>query len=42
MTFDFRDEDPAKLSPDYNIQLWRGNKRLHEGLLEYLQSRKNE
>ena len=39
-SIDFRDEDPAKLSSEYNIQLWKGKKRLHEGTLEYIQSRK--
>lgn len=39
-SIDFRDEDPIKLSPEYNIQLWKGSKRLHEGTLEYIQSRK--
>ncbi len=35
----FRNEDPAEIPTGYNIQLWDGEKRLHEGLLEYLQSR---
>ncbi len=35
---DFRDEDITEIPEGYNIQLWDGKKRLHEGLLEYLQS----
>jgi hypothetical protein len=38
-SIDFRLEDPAEFLPDYNIQLWNGQQHLHEGLLEYLQSR---
>lgn len=34
---DFREEDPEELPKGYNIQIWRGNHHLHEGLLEYLQ-----
>lgn len=36
---DFRDEDPADIPDGYNVQIWNGEKRLHEGLLEYLKSR---
>ena len=36
---DFRNEDIAEIPEGHNIQLWDGEKRLHEGLLEYLQSR---
>ncbi len=36
---DFRDEDPNEIPAGYNIVMWDGAKRLHEGLLEYLQSR---
>jgi hypothetical protein len=35
---DFRDEDLAELPQGYNIQLWKGKFRLHEGCLEYLNS----
>jgi hypothetical protein len=35
----FRDEDPAEFPDGYNIQLWNGEHRLHDGLLEYLKSR---
>ena len=35
----FRDEDPAEFPDGYNIQLWNGQHRLHDGLLEYLKSR---
>lgn len=38
---DFRQEDPQEFLPGYNIVVWDGNKHLHEGLLEYLQSRHN-
>jgi hydroxymethylpyrimidine pyrophosphatase-like HAD family hydrolase len=36
-TIDFRAE--TDLPEGYNMQIWNGNKHLHEGLLEYLQSR---
>ena len=36
---DFRDEDITDIPNGYNIQVWDGEKRLHEGLLEYLESR---
>ena len=32
----FRDEDPAEFPDGYNIHLWDGAYRLHDGLLEYL------
>ncbi len=36
---DFRQEEPSELPTGYNIQFWDGQKHLHHGLLEYLQSR---
>lgn len=36
---DFRQENRDEIPAGYNIQLWDGDRRLHEGLLEYLQSR---
>lgn len=38
-TIDFRQEQKEELPKGYNIQLWNGMSFLHEGLLEYLQSR---
>jgi hydroxymethylpyrimidine pyrophosphatase-like HAD family hydrolase len=38
-TLDFRQEEKEDLPQGYNIQMWDGTKHLHEGLLEYLQSR---
>lgn len=38
---DFRQEDPDELPKGYNIQFWDGQKHLHHGLLEYLQSKSN-
>lgn len=35
---DFRPEKLEELGSDYNILVWDGQKHLHEGLLEYLQS----
>ena len=35
----FRDEDPKEFPEGYNIQLWDGAHRLHEGLLEFLEGR---
>jgi hydroxymethylpyrimidine pyrophosphatase-like HAD family hydrolase len=32
----FRDEDPVEFPQGYNIQLWNGRYRLHNGLLEFL------
>lgn len=36
---DFRQEDPAGFMEGHNTVIWDGKKHLHEGLLEYLQSR---
>ncbi len=36
---DFRQEDPGGFMEGYNTVIWDGKKHLHEGLLEYLQSR---
>ncbi len=36
---DFREEDPEELPKGYNIRIWKGEKHLHDGLLEYLQNR---
>lgn len=38
-SIDFRSENPDELPADYNIVLWNGQHRLHNGLLEFLQSR---
>lgn len=38
-SIDFREEDPAEFMDGYNIVVWKGEKHLHEGLLEYLLSR---
>jgi len=38
-SIDFRKEDPNEFEPGYNIVLWDGQRQLHEGLLEFLQSR---
>lgn len=38
-SIDFREEDPAEFLEGYNIVVWKGEKHLHHGLLEYLQSR---
>lgn len=38
-SINFRDEDPAEFDPGYNVVLWTGQKHLHHGLLEYLQTR---
>jgi hypothetical protein len=38
-SIDFRQEDPTEFPEGYNIVLWDGQKHLHHGLLEYLQSR---
>ena len=35
----FRNEKSEEFLEGYNIVLWDGKKHLHEGLLEYLQSR---
>lgn len=39
-SIDFREEDPAEFLPGYNTVIWPGERHLHQGLLEYLQSRK--
>ena len=39
-SIDFREENPAEFPEGYNIVIWDGTKHLHDGLLEYLQSRK--
>lgn len=36
---DFRSENPEEFEKGYNIVVWDGNKHLHEGTLEYLESR---
>ncbi len=36
---DFREEDPSEFLEGYNIVVWQGKRHLHDGLLEYLQSR---
>jgi hydroxymethylpyrimidine pyrophosphatase-like HAD family hydrolase len=38
-TIDFREENPAEFEEGYNVVVWDGQKHLHHGLLEYLQSR---
>jgi hypothetical protein len=40
-SIDFRQENPAEFPEGYNIVLWNGERQLHHGLLEYLQSRHN-
>jgi hydroxymethylpyrimidine pyrophosphatase-like HAD family hydrolase len=40
-TIDFRSENVDEIPQGYNIMIWDGSKNLHEGLLEYLQSRHN-
>ncbi len=35
-SIDFRREDPKEFPKGYNIVIWDGEKRLHEGTLEYL------
>jgi hydroxymethylpyrimidine pyrophosphatase-like HAD family hydrolase len=40
-SIDFRHEDPAEFLPGYNMVVWDGQKHLHDGTLEYLQSRRN-
>lgn len=37
----FRDIDNSEIIKDYNIVVWDGKERLHNGLLEYLLSRNN-
>jgi len=38
-SIDFRQEDPAELPQGMHIVIWDGRQHLHDGLLEYLQSR---
>ncbi len=38
-SIDFREEDPKEFMSGYNVVVWSGIKHLHNGLLEYLQSR---
>lgn len=38
-SIDFRKENPEEFPPKFNIVLWNGEKQLHHGTLEYLQSR---
>jgi hydroxymethylpyrimidine pyrophosphatase-like HAD family hydrolase len=38
-SIDFRQENPEEFMPGYNTVVWPGNQHLHNGLLEYLQSR---
>lgn len=35
---DFREENPEEFPEGYNIVVWKGEKHLHEGLLEYLKT----
>jgi hypothetical protein len=37
-SIDFREENQSELPDGYNIVIWNGNKYLHHGLLEYLQT----
>jgi hypothetical protein len=39
-SIDFREENPDEFLPGYNTVVWQGEKHLHHGLLEYLQTRK--
>jgi hydroxymethylpyrimidine pyrophosphatase-like HAD family hydrolase len=38
-SIDFRNEDPKEFLEGYNIVIWDGKKRLHNGVLEFLESR---
>ena len=38
-SIDFREENPAEFEEGYNVVVWDGERHLHHGLLEYLQSR---
>lgn len=38
-SIDFREEDSKEFLEGYNIVVWKGKQQLHNGLLEYLQSR---
>jgi len=39
-SIDFREENPAEFEEGYNVVVWNGERHLHHGLLEYLQSRR--
>lgn len=39
-SIDFREENPAEFEEGYNVVVWDGERHLHHGLLEYLQSRR--
>lgn len=39
-SLDFRRENPEEFMQGYNTVVWDGEKQLHDGLLEYLQSRR--
>lgn len=36
----FREEDPAEFPAGYNIVVWDGKEHLHDGLIEFLESRR--
>jgi len=38
-SIDFRPENPEEFLPGYNMVVWNGSQHLHNGLLEYLQTR---
>lgn len=38
-SIDFRREDKSEFMPGYNTVVWHGSQELHNGLLQYLQSR---
>jgi hydroxymethylpyrimidine pyrophosphatase-like HAD family hydrolase len=39
-SIDFREENPVEFEEGYNVVVWDGERHLHHGLLEYLQSRR--
>jgi hydroxymethylpyrimidine pyrophosphatase-like HAD family hydrolase len=39
-SIDFREENPVEFEEGYNVEVWDGERHLHHGLLEYLQSRR--
>ncbi len=41
-SIDFRDENPEEFEEGYNVVVWDGERHLHHGLLEYLQSRRRQ
>ncbi len=41
-SIDFREENPSEFPEGYNIVIWDGERHLHDGLLEYLQTRKQQ